>query len=255
MPRMLGRSALGRFAFVCIADSFLINSTPAQNFLLILDTGSSDMWVADQDCTTNTCSELDRFNTASSSTYEASSTPFQISYGSGDAAGLITRDTVTMGGFTIQNQGFGASFCYRQTCHKLTCSDRQPNHCWIGLCAYIWINGSSMGAYCTDWRSTFLGGIGRIGNLDNAGNGCVHAAIPRDREPTGSRDRGRFFDIRVCRATLCPLHLFGANVLAVSTPPCTLAISTLSIFPRVTEITGESHWRVWSFKATLSTSL
>jgi hypothetical protein len=84
----------------------LMTRTPAQNFLLILDTGSADLWVADSDCTTNTCSELTRFNTADSSTYQASSTPFRISYGSGDAAGLITRDTITMGGFTIQNQGF-----------------------------------------------------------------------------------------------------------------------------------------------------
>lgn len=81
--------------------------TPAQNFLLILDTGSSDMWVADQDCTTNTCAGLPRFDTRDSSTYSASNTPFQISYGSGDAAGLIVSDTVTMGGFTVQSQGFG----------------------------------------------------------------------------------------------------------------------------------------------------
>lgn len=73
------------------------------------------MWVADQDCTTNTCSSLTRFNTLDSSTYDASSTPFQISYGSGDAAGLIVQDTVTMGGFTVQNQGFGQSLSYLTT--------------------------------------------------------------------------------------------------------------------------------------------
>ena len=107
-----GQVSIG-YVLALIIKSVLILSTPAQNFLLILDTGSSDMWVADMDCTTSTCSDLERFDTASSSTYEASSTPFRISYGSGDAAGLITRDTVTMGGFTIQNQGFGESVTNR----------------------------------------------------------------------------------------------------------------------------------------------
>jgi len=79
---------------------------PAQNFLLILDTGSSDCWVADTDCTDSACSGLTKFRPSSSSTYQSAKRPFDISYGSGDASGLIASDTITMGGFTVQNQGF-----------------------------------------------------------------------------------------------------------------------------------------------------
>lgn len=86
------------------------------------------MWVADQDCTTNTCSGLARFDTRDSSTYDASSTPFQISYGSGDAAGLIVQDTVTMGGFTVQNQGFGQLSSRPILIRKFTRTDLR-SHC------------------------------------------------------------------------------------------------------------------------------
>ena len=161
-------------SLLLIIKSVLILSTPAQNFLLILDTGSSDMWVADMDCTTSTCSDLERFDTASSSTYEASSTPFRISYGSGDAAGLITRDTVTMGGFTIQNQGFGEFTTKRL---GSTFSYCQPNYLRSSIGPYLRIDGSRMGEYSTNWRHPLLASFGRIRNMDNAGDGCLHEAI------------------------------------------------------------------------------
>lgn len=154
-------------------------STPAQNFLLILDTGSSDMWVADQDCTTNTCSSLSRFNTAESSTYDASNTPFQISYGSGDAAGLIVQDTVTMGGFTVQNQGFGQYKSLVRSWVNVLISDShcESDYLWIGLEPDLGFDGSSMGEYRSNGGHTILGGISAVWNVDESGDGSLHGTI------------------------------------------------------------------------------
>lgn len=67
----------------------------------------TDSWVAGTACTVSACSGLTKYNSGSSSTYTTSNKAFDISYGSGDAEGTIASDTITMGGFTVQQQGFG----------------------------------------------------------------------------------------------------------------------------------------------------
>lgn len=75
--------------------------TPAQSFSVIMDTGSSDLWLAGADC--SSC-EMDPYNTASSSTFQDSDQSVRISYGSGQARGTIGTDTVAMGGFIVKDQ-------------------------------------------------------------------------------------------------------------------------------------------------------
>jgi len=79
--------------------------TPAIAFDVILDTGSSDLWVADVDCVTG-CTGVPTFNPSGSSTFVNSTTPFQITYGSGQAAGTLGSDVVQMAGFSVSNQVF-----------------------------------------------------------------------------------------------------------------------------------------------------
>ncbi|KAI9636922.1 aspartic peptidase domain-containing protein [Dioszegia hungarica] len=79
---------------------------PAQTFLLILDTGSSDLWVAGSQCTTATCRATTTFTSSSSSSFASTNDPFSITYGSGQAQGVIAQDTVAMGGFSVNQQGF-----------------------------------------------------------------------------------------------------------------------------------------------------
>ncbi|GMK54580.1 hypothetical protein CspeluHIS016_0111660 [Cutaneotrichosporon spelunceum] len=79
--------------------------TPPQNFYAIMDTGSSDLWLMSEQCTQ--CQGMDKFIHSASSTLQLPKQTFQVSYGSGDVAGEIGIDTVTCGGFTVQNQGFG----------------------------------------------------------------------------------------------------------------------------------------------------
>lgn len=79
--------------------------TPPQAFNVILDTGSSDLWLADSACTTG-CQGVPTFNPTSSSSFTNESTPFAITYGSGEAAGALGTDVVQMAGFSVQNQIF-----------------------------------------------------------------------------------------------------------------------------------------------------
>lgn len=91
------------------ADSSYFGSlaigTPPISFNMILDTGSADLWVADDDCVTG-CLSVPTFNPAGSSSFKNTSTPFQITYGSGRAAGTLGQDKIQMAGFSVDNQVF-----------------------------------------------------------------------------------------------------------------------------------------------------
>jgi cathepsin D len=82
--------------------------TPPMSFNVILDTGSSDLWLAGQGC--QSCGNVPTFNPAQSSTYKNLSTPFHISYGSGAAEGTLASDVVQMAGFQVPKQTFGTSY-------------------------------------------------------------------------------------------------------------------------------------------------
>jgi cathepsin D len=99
--------------------------TPPQQFNVILDTGSSDLWVTASTCTqqggtqntspgsTNSgsnsgvCTTGNSFNPAASSSLKSSASKFGVTYGSGQVAGNLASDTVSMGGFSVQGQVFG----------------------------------------------------------------------------------------------------------------------------------------------------
>jgi len=87
--------------------------TPPQNFNVVLDTGSSDLWVADSSC--NACDNTTpTYDATKSSTNKPSSagaaeSQVTIRYGSGQVAGTLAAETVSMGGFTMQNQVFRES--------------------------------------------------------------------------------------------------------------------------------------------------
>ncbi|MEE6493558.1 hypothetical protein FKM82_016885 [Ascaphus truei] len=83
--------------------------SPAQNFTVIFDTGSSNLWVPSVYCTSAACAQHSRFQPSTSSTYSPDGSPFSIQYGTGSLSGIIGTDQVTVQGITVQGQQFGES--------------------------------------------------------------------------------------------------------------------------------------------------
>lgn len=80
--------------------------TPGQPFEVVLDTGSSDLWVVGSQC--SGCAAAAGFSESKSSTFQAdpSAQPVKINYGSGSVSGTLAADVVSMGGFTVSQQVF-----------------------------------------------------------------------------------------------------------------------------------------------------
>lgn len=99
-------TTLGQLTFSALSTK---NPNSPQSFNVVLDTGSSDLWVTSSACTT--CDrDTPSFNEAASSTFQAAQdstgqpVPVSITYGSGAVAGDLVRDTVAMGGFQMPRQ-------------------------------------------------------------------------------------------------------------------------------------------------------
>ncbi|XP_069495854.1 pepsin A-like [Ambystoma mexicanum] len=84
--------------------------TPPQNFNVIFDSGSANLWVPSTSCTSSACSNHNEFNPSSSSTFQATSQSLSIGYGTGSMTGVLGYDTVQVGGLTVTNQVFGLAY-------------------------------------------------------------------------------------------------------------------------------------------------
>jgi len=82
--------------------------TPPQYFNVVLDTGSSNLWVPSSKCPWYelACDLHNKYDSAKSSTYKANGTNFQIRYGSGSMSGFLSGDSVVLGGLTAKDQLF-----------------------------------------------------------------------------------------------------------------------------------------------------
>lgn len=80
--------------------------TPPQDFKVILDTGSSNLWVPSTSCGSIACYLHSKYDSSSSSSYKKNGTEFEIRYGSGSLSGFVSQDTVTIGDLTVKNQDF-----------------------------------------------------------------------------------------------------------------------------------------------------
>ncbi|XP_078537351.1 gastricsin-like [Lissotriton helveticus] len=95
--------------------------TPPQNFLVLFDTGSSNLWVASTYCSSSACNNHPLFNPSQSSTYTTKNQQFSIQYGTGSLTGILGYDTVSIQGISITQQEFalsinepGSNFVYAQ---------------------------------------------------------------------------------------------------------------------------------------------
>ncbi|XP_032074228.1 gastricsin-like [Thamnophis elegans] len=83
--------------------------TPPQKFMVLFDTGSSNLWVPSVYCQSDACRNHPLFNPSQSSTYSSKGQTFAIQYGSGSLTGVFGYDTVTIQGIPITKQEFGLS--------------------------------------------------------------------------------------------------------------------------------------------------
>ncbi|KAJ6487712.1 aspartic peptidase domain-containing protein [Mycena sanguinolenta] len=83
----------------------LVGSDTVQNLSLQVDTGSSDMWIASSSCSSSACGKVPLYNPTNAI---PTGQDFNIEYLVGNVSGPIVWDSVTVGGYGIQNQAFAA---------------------------------------------------------------------------------------------------------------------------------------------------
>uniref|UniRef100_A0A8D0MST6 Peptidase A1 domain-containing protein n=1 Tax=Sus scrofa TaxID=9823 RepID=A0A8D0MST6_PIG len=83
--------------------------TPPQNFSVIFDTGSSNLWVPSGRChfLSLPCWLHHRYHSKASSSFHSNETKFAIQYGTGRLNGILSEDKLTIGGLTGASVIFG----------------------------------------------------------------------------------------------------------------------------------------------------
>ncbi|THV02858.1 acid protease [Dendrothele bispora CBS 962.96] len=87
--------------------------TPPQDFLILMDSGSADLWVGSENCVSvdsgGGCGNHQFLGTQSSSSFQDSGNPFQVTYGTGAVAGTIIQDDIVVAGLQLKAHTFGVA--------------------------------------------------------------------------------------------------------------------------------------------------
>jgi hypothetical protein len=77
-----------------------------QNFNVIFDTGSSNLWVPGKACGFTKCWFHPRYDESKSKTFQKDGRPFHVQYGSGPVEGVFAKDDVQIGDVTVKGAVF-----------------------------------------------------------------------------------------------------------------------------------------------------
>lgn len=81
--------------------------SPPQNFTVIFDTGSSNLWVPSAKCHFSlACYMHPRYKSSHSSTHKKNGKPADIHYGTGSISGFFSQDHVEVGDLIVEDQEF-----------------------------------------------------------------------------------------------------------------------------------------------------
>ncbi|URD92780.1 aspartic proteinase [Musa troglodytarum] len=81
--------------------------SPPQNFTVVFDTGSSNLWVPSSKCYFSVaCYFHPKYKSSQSSTYQKNGMSANIHYGTGSISGFCSQDYVTIGDIVIKDQVF-----------------------------------------------------------------------------------------------------------------------------------------------------
>ncbi|XP_056445559.1 nothepsin [Gadus chalcogrammus] len=83
--------------------------TPEQNFSVVFDTGSADLWVPSTYCVSQACDHHRQFRAFESASFSHDGRTFGINYGSGHLLGVMGRETLKVAGVRVVDQEFGES--------------------------------------------------------------------------------------------------------------------------------------------------
>ncbi|KAM0751497.1 acid protease [Meredithblackwellia eburnea MCA 4105] len=81
--------------------------TPPADFKILMDSGSADFWVPSTSCTN--CGRHQALGSDVSSSFQASTSNFQVTYGTGNVAGTIIKDDVNIAGLQLTGHIFGVT--------------------------------------------------------------------------------------------------------------------------------------------------
>lgn len=81
--------------------------SPAQEFTIIPDTGSSNVWVYSGKCWSVACLTHNTYKSGKSSSYKKNGKEFVLNYGSGSSKGFLSQDNVGFGDLVAKSFAFG----------------------------------------------------------------------------------------------------------------------------------------------------
>merc|ERR1711990_791912 len=108
--------------------------TPPQEFKVIFDTGSSNLWVPSKKTPIWHWNPLHaKYDSTKSSTYIKNGTDFAIRYGSGSLKGFVSEDDVTIGNITVKKQLFAEATDEPGLAFKIGKMDGIMGMAWQGI--------------------------------------------------------------------------------------------------------------------------